>query len=78
MILENLGGDPGVVDESLFVAGGNGRHKSADIAHVSLPRWLDREACTTAAGGGRIGIVDLEGSADQLVDIIDFGPVQEG
>ena len=38
----------------------------------------DREARPAAAGGGGVGIVDLEGGADQLVDIVDLRTVQEG
>jgi hypothetical protein len=39
---------------------------------------LDREAGAAAAGGGGVGVLDLEGGADQLVGEVDLGASHVG
>src|SRR5580698_796052 len=44
---------------------------------IRWPYRSDGETCSTAAGRAGVGIVDLEGRADQVVDIVEFGALQK-
>src|SRR3569833_3525258 len=53
------------------------RHATSRRRPSEPPDVSDGEAGAAAAGGGRVGIVDAEGGAHQVVDEIDLRASQE-